>query len=81
MLLHKTCCIEILIKYTHRKDIAYLSLEENVKERFVIVRLIFLYSFPSYLTFYEITSCFFKETSRIWKVFLKFDSIWDLAYD
>ena len=54
---------------------------ENVKERFVIVRLIFLYSFPSYLTFYEITSCFFKETSRIWKVFLKFDSIWDLAYD
>ena len=41
MLPHKTCCIEILIKYTHRKDIAYLSLEENVKERFVIVRLIF----------------------------------------
>ena len=51
----------ILINNTHWKDIAYLSLEENVKERFVIVRLIFLYSFPSYLTFYEITSCFLKK--------------------
>ena len=42
MLLHSTCCIEILIKYIHWKDIEYLSLEENVTERFVIVRLIFL---------------------------------------